>query len=109
MGLADPERQLIRVAVDTAIGAIAALMCPAWDQGRHHRAADLGVSIIRVATHCTERTSQSNTSGGRAIGLETVGFPDDGSHLGAGGPGDQPASWPTPGVNASTSWIPPVR
>ena len=38
-------------------------------------AADLGVSIIRIATHCTEADISIQHFGlAREIGLETVGF-----------------------------------
>jgi len=74
---ATPERQLIRVAVDTAKSArIAALMLPGLGtKDDITAAADLGVSIIRVATHCTEADIAIQHFGlARAIGLETVGF-----------------------------------
>jgi len=74
---ATPERQLIRVAVDTATSArIAALMLPGLGtKDDITAAADLGVSIIRVATHCTEADIAIQHFGlARAIGLETVGF-----------------------------------
>jgi 4-hydroxy 2-oxovalerate aldolase len=74
---ATPERQLIRVAVETATSArIAALMLPGLGtKDDITAAADLGVSIIRVATHCTEADIAIQHFGlARAIGLETVGF-----------------------------------
>ena len=50
------ERQLIRVAVDTATRAkIAVLMLPGVGVMDDIRAAhDLGASVVRIATHCTE-------------------------------------------------------
>jgi 4-hydroxy 2-oxovalerate aldolase len=74
---ATPEQQLIRVAVETAKSArIAALMLPGLGtKDDITAAADLGVSIIRVATHCTEADISIQHFGlARAIGLETVGF-----------------------------------
>ncbi|HNI35033.1 MAG TPA: 4-hydroxy-2-oxovalerate aldolase [Microthrixaceae bacterium] len=71
------ERLLIAAAVETAERArIAALMLPGLgtkdDIGA---AADLGVSIIRIATHCTEADIAEQHFGlAREKGLETVGF-----------------------------------
>ena len=71
------ERVLIAAAVETAQRArIAALMLPGLgtkdDIGA---AADLGVSIIRIATHCTEADIAEQHFGlAREKGLETVGF-----------------------------------
>ena len=74
---ATPERQLIQVAVETAKSArIAALMLPGLGtKDDITAAADLGVSIIRIATHCTEADISVQHFGlAREIGLETVGF-----------------------------------
>jgi 4-hydroxy 2-oxovalerate aldolase len=71
------ERELIRVAVATATRAkIAALMLPGLGTKDDIKAArDLGVSVIRVATHCTEADIAVQHFGvARQVGLETVGF-----------------------------------
>lgn len=71
------ERVLMKAAVDTARRArIAALMLPGVGTIDDIRAAvDLGVSIIRVATHCTEADiSEQHFRFARDLGAETVGF-----------------------------------
>jgi 4-hydroxy 2-oxovalerate aldolase len=71
------ERILIRAAVEAVQRArIAALMLPGLGTVDDIRAAvDLGVSIIRVATHCTEADiSEQHFAISRSLGLETVGF-----------------------------------
>lgn len=71
------ERVLMKAAVDEARRAkIAALMLPGLGTKDDISAcADLGVSIIRVATHCTEADIAEQHFGlARKIGLETVGF-----------------------------------
>lgn len=71
------ERILMKTAVDTAKRArIAALMLPGLGTKDDIKAAhDLGVSIIRVATHCTEADISIQHFGmSRELGLETVGF-----------------------------------
>ena len=71
------ERVLMRAAVETAERArIAALMLPGLGTKDDIKAcADLGVSIVRVATHCTEADiSEQHFGLAREIGLETVGF-----------------------------------
>jgi len=71
------ERVLMKAAVDEAQKAkIAALMLPGLGTKDDIKAcADLGVSIIRVATHCTEADiSEQHFGLAREIGLETVGF-----------------------------------
>lgn len=73
----DPERDLIGAAVATARRArIATLLIPGIGTVEDLRAvADLGVSIIRVATHCTEADVAIQHFGtARELGLETVGF-----------------------------------
>jgi len=71
------ERILIAAAVEEAKHAkIAALMLPGLgtkdDIGA---AADLGVSVIRIATHCTEADISIQHFGlARELNLETVGF-----------------------------------
>lgn len=71
------ERELIAAAVAHAKSAkIAALMLPGVAvKDDISRAADLGVSVIRIATHCTEADVSIQHFGfARALGLETVGF-----------------------------------
>lgn len=72
-----PERTLIKLAVDNAHSArIACLVLPGVGTVDDIRAArDLGVSIMRVATHCTEADISAQHFGiARELGLETVGF-----------------------------------
>ena len=71
------ERVLMKTAVDTAKNAkIAALMVPGigtLDDIRFIQ--DIGLSIVRVATHCTEADVSIQHFGlARELGLETVGF-----------------------------------
>jgi 4-hydroxy 2-oxovalerate aldolase len=71
------ERILMKVAVDQAEQAkIAALMLPGVGVKDDIKAAhDLGVSIMRIATHCTEADiSEQHFQMARELGLETVGF-----------------------------------
>lgn len=71
------ERVLMKAAVDEARHAkIAALMLPGLGVKDDIRAAhDLGVSVIRIATHCTEADiSEQHFAMARELGLETVGF-----------------------------------
>ena len=71
------ERVLMQAAVQSAGTAkIAALMLPGLGTKDDIKAcADLGVSIVRVATHCTEADISIQHFGlAREIGLETVGF-----------------------------------
>jgi 4-hydroxy 2-oxovalerate aldolase len=71
------ERSLISTAVATAKRAkIAALMLPGVGTKDDIKAvADLGASVIRIATHCTEADIACQHFGvARAAGLETVGF-----------------------------------
>lgn len=75
-GLED-ERVLIAAAVEAAERAkIAALMLPGVGTKDDIVAvADLGVSVIRIATHCTEADIVEQHFGlAREQGLETVGF-----------------------------------
>jgi 4-hydroxy 2-oxovalerate aldolase len=72
-----PERELVAAAVATARRArIAALLIPGIGTAEDIRAAAaLGVSIIRIATHCTEAdVSIQHFQTARELGLETVGF-----------------------------------
>ena len=71
------ERVLMKAAVDEARSAkIAALMLPGLGTMEDIRAVkDLGVSIVRIATHCTEADISIQHFGlARELGLETVGF-----------------------------------
>lgn len=71
------ERRLMQIAVDTATRAkIAALMVPGIGTKDDVRACvDIGVSVVRVATHCTEADVSIQHFGlARELGLETVGF-----------------------------------
>ncbi len=71
------ERVLMKAAVDEARNAkIAALMLPGLGVKDDIAAAhDLGVSVIRIATHCTEADiSEQHFAMSRELGLETVGF-----------------------------------
>jgi 4-hydroxy 2-oxovalerate aldolase len=71
------ERSLISTAVACSKRAkIAALMLPGLGTKDDIKAvADLGVSVIRVATHCTEADIARQHFGvARSVGLETVGF-----------------------------------
>lgn len=71
------ERVLMKAAVESTRRArIAALMLPGLGTIDDIRAAvDLGVSIIRIATHCTEADiAEQHFAIARDLGLETVGF-----------------------------------
>jgi 4-hydroxy 2-oxovalerate aldolase len=71
------ERVLIAAAVESAQRSkIAALMLPGLGtKDDITAAADLGVSVIRIATHCTEADIADQHFGlARDKGLETVGF-----------------------------------
>jgi 4-hydroxy 2-oxovalerate aldolase len=71
------ERELMAAAVRTADQArIAALMLPGVGTKDDVSAcADIGVQLIRVATHCTEADiSEQHFGLARDLGLETVGF-----------------------------------
>jgi 4-hydroxy 2-oxovalerate aldolase len=71
------ERTLIKAAAETAEHArIAALMLPGvGTKDDITAAAELGVDVIRIATHCTEAdVSEQHFGLAREIGLETVGF-----------------------------------
>jgi 4-hydroxy 2-oxovalerate aldolase len=71
------ERVLMRTAVETARQAkIAALMVPGIGTMDDMRACrDVGVSIVRIATHCTEADISIQHFGlARELGFETVGF-----------------------------------
>lgn len=72
-----PERKLIKAAVETARNArIACLMLPGVGTKDDITAvAELGVEVIRIATHCTEAdVSEQHFRLAREVGLETVGF-----------------------------------
>jgi 4-hydroxy 2-oxovalerate aldolase len=71
------ERELIAAAVATARrAAVAALLLPGLGTQDDVRACtDLGVRVIRIATHCTEADVAEQHFGlARELGLETVGF-----------------------------------
>jgi 4-hydroxy 2-oxovalerate aldolase len=71
------ERVLMKTAVETAERAkIAALMVPGIGTMDDMRACrDSGVSIVRIATHCTEADISIQHFGlARELGFETVGF-----------------------------------
>ena len=72
------ERVLMQRAVEAAAGRslIAALMLPGVGTMDDIRACrDLGVSVVRIATHCTEADiSRQHFAIARDLGLETVGF-----------------------------------
>jgi 4-hydroxy 2-oxovalerate aldolase len=72
-----PERKLIKLAVEHAPSSkIACLVLPGVGTVDDIRAArDLGVSVMRVATHSTEADISAQHFGiARELGLETVGF-----------------------------------
>ncbi|MCW2814507.1 MAG: 4-hydroxy-2-oxovalerate aldolase [Nocardioides sp.] len=72
-----PELELLSAAVKTAKQAkIAFLMLPGLGTKEDIRAAqDVGGSICRIATHCTEAdVSVQHFTLARELGLETVGF-----------------------------------
>ncbi|MDO5628221.1 MAG: 4-hydroxy-2-oxovalerate aldolase [Mobilicoccus sp.] len=71
------EMKLIQVAVEEARSAkIASLILPGVGTVHDIKTAhDLGVSVLRVATHCTEAdVSYEHFSAARDLGMETVGF-----------------------------------
>lgn len=71
------ERLLMKAAVEAATQAkIAALMLPGLGTLDDIRACvDLGVSVVRIATHCTEADiAEQHFKMARDLGLETVGF-----------------------------------
>jgi 4-hydroxy 2-oxovalerate aldolase len=71
------ERFLVKAAVDEARSAkIAALMLPGVATKEDIKTVtDIGVQVIRIATHCTEAdVSIQHFALARELGLETVGF-----------------------------------
>jgi len=71
------ELELIRAAVDEARRArVAVLLLPGLGTVEDlNRAHDLGVSVARIATHCTEADVSAQHFGrARRLGMETVGF-----------------------------------
>jgi 4-hydroxy 2-oxovalerate aldolase len=71
------ERELVRIAVETARRSrIATLLLPGVGTKEDIAAvADLGASMVRIATHCTEADISVQHFGlAREMGLETVGF-----------------------------------
>lgn len=72
-----PETDLLRVAVKTATTSrIAVLFVPGIGVKDHLReAADIGVSIARIATHCTEADIAEQHIGlTKELGMEAVAF-----------------------------------
>jgi 4-hydroxy 2-oxovalerate aldolase len=72
-----PETDLLKVAVDTAASArIAVLFVPGIGVKDDLReAAELGVSVARIATHCTEADiAEQHVALARDLGMEAVGF-----------------------------------
>jgi len=72
-----PERDLLRVALETAQhAAIAVLFIPGIGVKQDLRdAAELGVSVARIATHCTEADiAQQHVELTKELGMEAVGF-----------------------------------
>lgn len=72
-----PELDLIRAAVDEAKAAkIAVLMLPGLATIHDlNQAYDVGASVARIATHCTEADiSIQHFQHARKLGMETVGF-----------------------------------
>ncbi|QBI18534.1 4-hydroxy-2-oxovalerate aldolase [Egibacter rhizosphaerae] len=73
----EPEAALVQAAVEAVDQArIAALLLPGvGSAGELRVVADLGVSVARVATHCTEADiSLQHFELARDLGMETVGF-----------------------------------
>jgi 4-hydroxy 2-oxovalerate aldolase len=73
----EPERQLIAAAVSAVAGAkIAALLLPGIGTADDIEAVhELGVSVLRIGTHCTEADiAVQHFRIARRLGLETVGF-----------------------------------
>lgn len=71
------ELELIAAAVDEATRAkIAVLMLPGLGTVRDlRRAHEVGASVARIATHCTEAdVSLQHFGAARELGMETVGF-----------------------------------
>ncbi|MEE8600635.1 4-hydroxy-2-oxovalerate aldolase [Euzebya tangerina] len=72
-----PETDLLKVAVETATTSkIAVLFVPGIGVKDDLReAADIGVSIARIATHCTEADiSEQHIALTKELGMEAVGF-----------------------------------
>lgn len=72
-----PDTDLLKVAVETATQAdIAVLFVPGIGiKDDLRQAADLGVSMARVATHCTEADiSEQHIALTKELGMEAVGF-----------------------------------
>lgn len=70
------EEYLSTVIPELKQAKVSALLIPGIGTVDHLRMAhSLGVSTIRVATHCTEAdTSEQHISLGRELGMDTVGF-----------------------------------
>jgi len=106
------EMQLIKAAVEEAHRAkIAILMLPGVGTIEHLKHAhEMGASVARIATHCTEAdTAIQHFGAARDLGMETVGFLMLSHRVG-------PAEWrgrrgsrSTPARNVSMSSTRPVR
>lgn len=70
------EEYLAAVIPELKKAGVSALLIPGIGTVDHLRMAhDLGVSTIRVATHCTEAdTAEQHITLGRALNMDTVGF-----------------------------------
>jgi 4-hydroxy 2-oxovalerate aldolase len=72
-----PETDLLKVAVETATTSrIAVLFVPGIGvKDDLRQAADIGVSIARIATHCTEADiAEQHVALTKELGMEAVGF-----------------------------------
>ncbi|CAB3394491.1 4-hydroxy-2-oxovalerate aldolase [Kyrpidia spormannii] len=73
----ESEEDYLRAVCETVKHSkVAALLLPGIGTVEHmKRAAQYGISVIRVATHCTEADiSEQHIGEARKMGLETVGF-----------------------------------
>ncbi len=73
----EPEMDLLRAARETSRNAkLAALLLPGIGTREHLKAAhDLGVTVARVATHCTEADiSEQHIGLAKGLGMEAIGF-----------------------------------
>lgn len=71
------DEEYLRAVIETVSNArVSALLLPGIGTVEHlHLAKDVGVSTIRIATHCTEAdVSEQHISLARKLNLDTVGF-----------------------------------
>ncbi|OFS85619.1 4-hydroxy-2-oxovalerate aldolase [Oligella sp. HMSC05A10] len=70
------EEYLSTVIPELKQAKVSALLIPGIGTTSHlHMAHDLGVSTIRIATHCTEAdVAEQHITLGRKLGMDTVGF-----------------------------------